>query len=256
MKRLRLFIILSALGAAFSLTASEAFDHTHARFGRVLAGYVQEARVDYAGLKQNPAELDTYLTELASVPPAVFKDWSEEERLAFLINLYNAQTLRLVINHYPLKSIRSIGTLPGAAWRIRDVRFGGSLLTLDHLENKLIRVDYDEPRIHFALVCAAEGCPPLRSEPYVGERLNDQLDDQARLFLGTPDKNRFDEAKAILWLSPIFKWYKKDFTDPAGSLDAYVQPFLPASSGNALATAPEVSVRYTDYSWSLNQLNK
>ena len=232
--------------------AAEAFDQSHARFARVLAATVKDARVDYAKLKAAPAELDAYLKEIESVPAAEFAKWGKAERLALLLNLYNAQTLRLIVDHYPVKSIRSIGTLPGAAWRELGVRFGGQMLSLDHLENKIIRVEYREPRIHFALVCAAVSCPPLRSEPYVGARLNAQLDDQARNFLATPESNRFDAAKNTLYLSEIFKWYGEDFTKAAGSPAAYVKPFLPKDQRDALTDPAKAKVKFTDYNWDLN----
>ncbi|MBI4623365.1 MAG: DUF547 domain-containing protein [Verrucomicrobia bacterium] len=236
--------------------AAETFDQAHARFARVLSAVVKNASVDYAKLKAAPAELDAYLKDVAAVPATEFARWSEGERLALLLNLYNAQTLRLIVDHYPLQSIRRIGSLPGAAWRERIVRQGGQIMTLSHLENKIIRVDYREPRMHFALVCAAVGCPPLRSEPYVGARLNEQLDDQARQFLATAGKNRFDAASATLHLSPIFKWYDEDFIKPAGSLAAYVKPFLPEAQRNALADPAKVKVRFTDYDWALNELKQ
>ena len=236
--------------------ATEPFDQTHARFARVLAAVVKDALVDYKKLKAGPAELDAYLQAVASVPAAEFARWSEADRLALLLNLYNAQTLRLIVNHYPVKSIRSIGLLPGAAWSELNVRFGGQILTLDHLEHKIIRVDYREPRIHFAVVCAALGCPPLRGEPFMGARLNEQLDDQTRQFLATPAKNRFDAAKNTLHLSPIFKWYAGDFTQSAGSLARYVKPFLPEAQRTALSDPDKVKVRFTDYDWALNALPK
>lgn len=232
--------------------AAEPFDQTHARFARVLAAVVKDALVDYKKLKADPTELDAYLQAVASVPAAEFARWSEADRLALLLNLYNAQTLRLIVNHYPVKSIRSIGLLPGAAWSELNVRFGGQILTLDHLEHKIIRVDYREPRIHFAVVCAALGCPPLRGEPFMGARLNEQLDDQTRQFLATPAKNRFDAAKNTLHLSPIFKWYAGDFTQPAGSLARYVKPFLPEAQRAALTDPDKVKVKFTDYDWALN----
>jgi len=218
----------------------------------VPAAVVQNGRVDYAKLNAAPAELDSYLKEIAAVPAAEFARWPEADRLALLINLYNAQTLRLIINHYPLKSIRSIGTLPGAAWRELIVRQGGRIMTLDHLENKVIRVEYNEPRIHFALVCAAVSCPPLRSEPYTGARLDAQLAEQTTVFLATPELNRYDAATGTLHLSPIFKWYAEDFTKPAGSLAAYVKPFLPAAQRAALTDPAKVKVKFTDYDWALN----
>jgi hypothetical protein len=255
MLTMRLRFTLSLLSftlAALVGRAADAFDQTHARFGRVLMAFVKDSNVDYAKLKTDPAELDAYLQEIRAVPAAEFARWSEADRLALLINLYNAQTLRLITNHYPLKSIRDIGTLPGAAWREPIVRQGGQVMTLDHLENKVIRVDYREPRIHFALVCAAVSCPPLRSEPYTGARLNAQLDEQTRVFLATAEKNRFDAKTDTLHLSQIFKWYADDFTKPAGSLAAYVKPYLPEAQRNALTDPAKVKVKYTEYDWALN----
>lgn len=251
MKRTLLALIFGCL--ALPCLAADGFDLTHARFGRVLAAVVKNAKVDYAKLKADPVELDAYLKEIAAVPATDFARWAEADRLALLINLYNAQTLRLIINHHPLKSIRDIGTLPGAAWRELIVRQGGQIMTLSHLENKVIRVDYSEPRIHFALVCAAVGCPPLRGEPYVGAHLNAQLDEQTRVFLAETEKNRFDAATGTLHLSPIFKWYDKDFTKPAGSLAAYVKPFLPEPQRDAMTNTAKVKVKFTDYDWALNE---
>lgn len=247
---LLLLCVAVGLGSAH---AAQGFDQGHGRWGRVLSALVQDGRVDYAKLKAEPGELDAYLKEITAVPAAEFAQWPEADRLALLINLYNAQTLRLIIDHYPLKSIRSIGTLPGAAWRQLIVRQGGRIMTLDHLENKVIRVEYNEPRIHFALVCAAVSCPPLRSEPYTGARLDAQLADQTRVFLATTAINRFDAATGTLHLSPIFKWYAEDFTKPAGSLAAYVKPFLPEAQRTALADPAKVRVKFTDYDWALNE---
>ena len=248
----RLLLIGGAICAVQPASAAEAFDHAHSRFATVLSKSVSDGRVDYARLRAAPGDLDAYLNELAAVKPAEFASWSRENRLALLLNLYNAWTLRLIVDNYPLKSIRDIGFLPGAAWREQIVRFGGEIMALGHLENKIIRAEYGEPRIHFALVCAAKGCPPLRAEPYVGQRLNGQLDDQTKKFLATTEKNRFDPAKNTLWVSPIFKWYIEDFTGNNGSIEAYVKPFLPDSSRKALGLATNVKVRYTDYDWSLN----
>jgi hypothetical protein len=235
---------------------ADAFDQTHARYAAVLTNFVRNGRVDYARLHAAPEGLDAYLNELASIKPEDFASWKRENRLALLLNLYNARTLRLIIDHYPIKSIRSIGALPGAAWRQLVVRFGGQVMTLDHLENDIIRAEYHEPRIHFALVCAALSCPPLRAEPYVGEQLNEQLDDQGKQFLGTAEMNRLDAAAQTLWLSPIFKWYKPDFTGVASSLEEYVKPFLPAESRQALQRTSHVKVHFTEYDWNLNEMKR
>jgi len=252
----RFIVPLFLVAIAVSAQPAEPFDQAHSRYARVLAAVVKDTRVDYVRLQATPAELDAYLLELASVPPAEFAGWNEADRLALLLNLYNAQTLRLIADHYPVKSIRSIGFLPGAAWRELIVRFGGRIMTLSHLENEIIRAEYQEPRIHFALVCAAMGCPPLRSEPFVGARLNEQLDDQTRQFLAKSEKNHFDAGTNTLHLSPIFKWYDEDFIKSAGSLAAYVKPFLPAAQRDALADPAKVKVRFTDYDWALNEQPK
>ena len=249
----RLLLLSSVLWTTSPASAVDPFDHTHARYAAILSESVSNGCVDYSRLRASPGALDAYLNELAEVKPEEFAAWGREERLALLLNLYNARTLRLIVDHYPLKSIREIGVLPGAAWRERVVRFGGEIMALGHLENKIIRAAYGEPRIHFALVCAAKGCPVLRSEPYAGHRLDRQLDEQAKQFLATPKKNRFDAAKNTLWLSPIFKWYEEDFTGKEGSLAGYVKAFLPEESRQALDRAAKVKVRYTDYDWSLNE---
>ena len=249
-KLLLLAIALSVFARAD--LAAAPFDRAHPRFARVLSNFVANARVDYARLKEAPGDLDAYLTEVADVKPDEFSKWSKPERLALLLNLYNAQTLRLIIDHYPVASIRSIGVLPGAAWRQLIVRFGGQVMSLEHLEHEIIRAEYGEPRIHFALVCAARSCPPLRPEPFVAARLSEQLDDQARLFLATKEKNRFDTVENVLWLSAIFDWYKGDFTKSGGTLESFVKPFLPEESAAALGRATKVKVRFTDYDWALN----
>ncbi len=248
-----LFSIASALVLFFQFSSvAETFDQSHGRYARVLASTVKDGRVDYAKLKAAPAELDAYLKEVGTVSASDFAKWSKGDRLALLLNLYNAQTLRLIVDNYPLKSIRSIGTLPGAAWRGLIVRFGGQMMSLEHLENKIIRPDYKEPRIHFALVCAAVSCPPLRGEPFVGSRLDEQLDDQARKFLGNAESNRFDAAKNTLQLSQIFEWYKADFIGSAGSIANYVKPFLPKAQRDALTDPAKAKVQFIDYDWSLN----
>ena len=187
---------------------------------------------------------------------AEFKTWPEKERLAFLINLYNAATLKLIVENYPVKSIRSIGWIPGSAWKKETVRLFGRKISLDDVEHGFIRKDYGEPRVHFALVCAARSCPPLRAEAYVGARLDAQLDEQGRVFLGQKEKNRVDASAHTLFLSPIFKWFAGDFeASAAGSVEKFVAPFLPEPERRALG-AGGFKTSYTDYDWSLNDAAK
>ncbi len=232
--------------------AQTGFARNQDAWARVLNKHVKDARVDYAGLKSAPGDLDLYLGQVAAIPPGEFATWKTNDRLALLLNLYNAQTLRLIIDHYPIASIRKIGLLPGAAWKKEIVRFGGRILSLDDLEHGMIRKDYSEPRIHFALVCAAKGCPPLREEPYTGDRLDQQLDDQARRFLSNTAKNRFDTQTGTLWLSPIFDWYASDFTTGGKTVRDFILSYLPPTTRKALSKAGDVTVRYTEYDWTLN----
>ncbi|MDP3073206.1 MAG: DUF547 domain-containing protein [Opitutaceae bacterium] len=241
------------LGLAATLSA---FDHSHAAFDGVLKRDVRDGLVDYSALKAAPRALDDYLATLAAVPEAEFKAWSEPQRFAFLINLYNAATLRLILDHYPLKSIRSIGWLPGAAWKKEGVALFGSKVSLDHVEHGIIRKEYPDARAHFALVCAALGCPPLRSEAFVAERLDAQLTDQGRVFLGDPAKNRVEAATRTVHLSAIFKWFAGDFEASAGTVVKFATPFFPEAARAALAAGGDFKIAYTDYDWSLNEQAK
>jgi hypothetical protein len=232
--------------------AAGEFDPSHTAFARVLTKHVSAGGVNYAGLKADSGGLQTYLDEIAGVKESEFQSWPKQQQLALLINLYNAATLQLIVDHYPVDSIRSIGGLFSSPWKLAVVRLWGATNSLDWLEHTVIRPRYREPRVHFALVCAAKGCPPLRAEPYVAGRLDDQLDDQARTFLGQHAKNRYDPASRTLYLSPIFKWYRDDFTAGGKSLTEFVQPYLKVM----LPAESNLRIQFTDYDWSLNEARK
>lgn len=224
----------------------------HEEWNRILMTYVQNGLVDYQALALERGSLDNYLARLGNLPAANFDDQSREDQLATLINLYNAATLQLILDHYPLKSIRNIGLLPHAAWRKEFVVWQGQAISLGHLEHEIIRTRYSEPRIHFALVCAAVSCPPLRSEAYVGERLNSQLSDQASRFLADETKNQFDATTRTARLSKIFEWYEEDFHVNGKGLADYLRGQLPEDHVFQ-NTASEWKLESLDYDWSLNQ---
>jgi hypothetical protein len=152
-------------------------DHTHAAFTTILAKHVKGELVDYASIKKNPDPLIAYLDTLAAVPESAFNKWDRKQQMAFLINLYNAATLKLVIDHYPIKSIKDIGGMKGP-WKQEVVRLFGRFKTLDHVEHDLLRPIYQDPRVHFAVNCASIGCPALRAEAFQAARLDAQLDEQ------------------------------------------------------------------------------
>lgn len=248
MKRQTFFLIL-ILSAGGVCRAAD-FDSAQARLNATLSARVLVGRVDYAGLKKDSSDLDAWLDAAAKADVADFKGRPRDQRLAFLINLYNAATLRLVLDHYPIASVRKIGPAwdPNRAWKLPIVRVFGRTLTLNAVEHEMIRPLYEEPRVHFALVCAAKGCPPLRSEAYVGTRLDAQLDDQARVFLSQKAKNDASRAGETAYLSPIFKWYIKDFGGSKRSVLNFVKKRLPVEDS--------WTVDWTEYDWSLNEVKR
>ncbi len=234
------------------MPSADAFDHTHAALAEVLQTHVSvDGRVDYAALNQNPQKLLEYLDAAAAIDEAAFRTWDKKQQIAYLINLYNAQTIQLILEHYPVQSIRDIGSLFMGPWDQEVVPLFGRRVSLDYVEHVILRKQYREPRIHFALVCAAKGCPPLRREPYTAGNLEAQLEDQGRLFLATPQKNRVDTDKKIVYLSPIFKWFRKDFQAQHENILDFIKPYLPADAVAAIA-AEKYDVKYTDYDWTLN----
>ncbi len=242
--------LVSLLAASFiTIGAAQAFDHTHSEFTEVLRVHVKGATVDYAALKKSPGKLESYLASAAAVKESDFQTWTEARQIAFLANLYNAATLKLIIDHYPVKSIKDIGGLLSSPWKQPVVGLFGEKVTLDHVEHGLLRKNYSEPRVHFAVNCASVGCPNLRAEAFQADRLDAQLDEQARLFLSDKTRNRVEGG--TLYLSPIFDWFAADFTK-AGSVADFVAPYFPSEDRKAVVSG-ELKIRYTDYNWSLNQ---
>jgi hypothetical protein len=242
-----------------------AFDHQHGIWDIILKKHVimkedgKVSRVDYQGIKNDTGLFVTYLASLSSVKPEEYDTWTRDQKLAFLINAYNAFTIKLILDHYPVKSIRDIGSLFTKPWSIPFVDLLGQKRTLDDIEHGLIRAKgvFDEPRIHVALVCAAIGCPALRNEAYTAERLNAQLEDALHKFLSDRNRNRFNAEKNRFEISSIFKWYGQDFADKYGSLNTFLilygQSFAAAGSPEfARINAGGFSVDYLDYDWNLN----
>ena len=222
------------------------------------------SRVDYEGFAESRQKLAAYLNELASVSKVDFDRWSVAEQLAFLINAYNAWTVELILEHYPgIESIRDIGLLPGAAWRLRIVELFGWEISLDNLEHNMIRGwdRFHEPLIHFAVNCAAIGCPALSDRAYSGATLKDQLDRNARYFL--KDRSRNYTIRGDLYVSPIFRWYREDFQNGWGgyeSLSAFLAEHREAlglsEAQRAALMSGRIRIRFSRYDWSLNSLHR
>ncbi|UHQ55720.1 DUF547 domain-containing protein [Microbulbifer sp. YPW16] len=228
----------------------------------ILADGGHSSTVDYRGMQADRQQLVRYLAQLAEVDRNTFDGWEEADQLAFLINAYNAATIQLVLAEYPgLDSIRDIGWLPGAPWRREFVALFGRRYSLDEIEHGMIRRDFNEPRIHFAVNCASVGCPMLREEAYTGERLEQQLEQQARRFLSDRSRNR--ATPGGLRLSPIFEWYRDDFSRGwrgHSSLGEFLLDYREAlglSAAQAAALrANEMDIIYLEYDWRLNDNNR
>lgn len=248
-----LVALFAAAPLAARLLAQGPPPQLHATFDSLLRQHVRDGLVNYDAMARAP-QFAAYLGALARTRS---DGWPRADRLAFLINAYNAYTIAQVNAHNERRSIRNInksfGVVGRGAWGEKMATIGGVTLTLDEIEHERIRPVFNEPRIHFALVCAARGCPPLRAEAYRGEVLDQQLTDQAHAFLlRSPAKNRFDVASATVYLSPIFKWYGGDFGQDDAARLRYIGTFLPNGAEAQLLATGRARIRWTDYDWSLN----
>lgn len=218
-------------------------------WAELLARHVKNGRVDYAGLKARELRLDQYLKLLENTPVDAL---SREDKFAFYINAYNAWTVKLILSGYPgVKSIKDLGSRWNplkTPWKKKICRIDGRLLSLDQIEHDILRPEFKDPRVHFAINCAARSCPPLLSEPYRGATLNPQLDGSARAFINEPKSTYFKGD--TLYLSKIFKWFKEDFdNDVVGFVRRYAEGnFRVELEGKN----ERVQVEYLDYDWSLN----
>lgn len=257
--RLGLLILVIELGVgavsisvAQQMATSEPVSTRHASFTHLLERFVdKQGDVDYEALQaQADSVLVPYLQELAS---ARIASLDREARLAFWINAYNAYTLKLIVDHYPVTSIRDIeGPPDGDTPFQRPVgRVVDTLRTLDEIEHEIIRERFKEPRIHFALVCAAKSCPRLRRNAYTGPRLDRQLDEQARRFLHADRKNRIPAGDGHIALSRILKWYGSDFGPTPTAIQRALAPYFEGAVRDSLAQGA-YEVQYLPYDWTLN----
>lgn len=203
-------------------------------------------RVSYKGFRQDAARLEVYLRTLSECPPA--KNWTVDERLAYWINAYNAFTVKLILDHYPVQSIKDIGPklaipLLNSVWDLKFFRIGGEEMSLNRIEHDILRKEFDEPRIHFAIVCASHSCPKLLNRAYVASSMQQQLQQAAVAFINDPERNRI--APDRLELSSIFNWFKGDFTKK-GTLTQFVARYA------HVKVHDRAKVSFLEYDWSLN----
>ncbi len=238
--------------------AAHSLDHNHTLFDDILKKNIKlidkgiQSKVNYSALKKDSKKFEKYLTQLSAVTKKEFDSWSKKQQLSFLINAYNAFTIKLILKNYPVKSIKDTGTFFKGPWKIEFINLIGKKMSLDDIEHGLIRKKgvYDEPRIHFAVVCASIGCPALPNRAFTPDRLELMLEKGLINFLSDQTRNRYNKREKAFEVSKIFKWYGGDFKKRYGSVIKLLNSY-----GKYMTAKPSEKIKdieYLDYDWNLN----
>lgn len=209
----------------------------HTSFNGLLKTYVNgSGKVNYAGLKKDEAKLDAYLAILAKDAPDGY--WSRNEAITYWLNAYNAFTLKLILKNYPVNKITDLHG--GKPWDVKWIKLEDKTYSLNQIEHDIIRPRYKDPRIHFAVVCAANSCPPLANYAFSAGIVNTQLDKLARNFI---NNEKFNQTEGDVKISKIFEWYAGDFGDVRTYLNKYLTTNIPEGA----------EIGYAEYNWGLNE---
>ena len=247
MKKFISFILLTAV-IVFTSSA-QTTPPSNKIWTSILKRYVNpEGLVNYKGIIKDKAEFQKYLDMLSHTPPQ--ESWSKNDQEAYWINVYNAFTVKLIIDYYPVKSIKDIGPKPqivfiNTPWQKKFFYIGKEHFKLDRIEHQILRKEFSEPRIHFAIVCASMSCAKLRREAYEGDRLDEQLKNQAIDFLTDRKKNKITSEKAEL--SSYFTWFKSDFEKNGQTVIGFINQYSPVKMKK------DANITFLDYNWSLNE---
>ncbi len=247
---LKKFILTILLLAINQLSYAQVKPPSHELYHQLLKKHVaNDGKVNYKGFAKDSVTLNQYLDLLSKTPPDE-KTWSRNEYMAYWINAYNAFTIKLILKYYPVKSIKDIGSsiqIPfvNTPWDIKFIRIGKNKMDLNNIEHGILRKKFSDPRIHMVLVCASKSCPALLNEAYQPNRLDAQMDKQAKVFLADSFRNKVSATKPEL--SMLFKWYSMDFNKNGGSVRTFVNQYAP------VAIKPEAKITYLDYNWELNE---
>jgi len=239
--------------------AAAGFDHS--LWDRILKARLNAiGEVDYAAIKADRKDLDDYIGRLAESSPDNRKELfgGRAGELAYWMNAYNALVTRGVVDGYPTRSVRDLGALYGF-FRRKDYTLGGVKLSLQQLENDIIRKRYNEPRIHFGIVCASLSCPKLSRDAFTAENLESHLDRLTRQFVAERRNLTINAAAGEVTLSAIFNWYREDFEKPEGpagaklSLVDYLKRYATGDQKKSLESIRQIKVKFHDYDWSINE---
>lgn len=233
MKIYILFFLLIFLNSIYA----QNFDHS--KWDTFLKLHVdQTGNVDYKSIKEDESKLKEYLNQFIKKAPS--KSWRKEEKLAYWINAYNAFTIKLLVDNYPLKSIKDIE----APWDKKFIPIDGELISLNYIEHEILR-QMNEPRIHVAINCASVSCPQLLNEAFIAGELNSQLNKVTSRFINNPTKNIISGNQ--LHLSKIFMWFKKDFGQKDSSIIEFINQY------SLVKAKPDSKINYLKYNWNLNR---
>jgi len=252
-------LVLALALASFS-PAPAPFDHSHALWTEVLDARVRRDGVEYAELKKEPAKLDEYLATLETVMPEEFAAWTVGQRHAFWINAYNAYTVRRVVDAYPVESPKDIvDEEKQDLWHQPFVPLGRLFpeagdrkLTLNEIQDKILRPIFKDARVHAALNNASRGCPPLLDEAYVPDRLEQQLDARVAAWLADPALTKYDRDAKRLQVSRIFELFRDDFVREGATIKGWIGPRAPEVQRDWIAAAEDLQIEYLGYDWKLN----
>lgn len=241
---------LPALLVFFVSTTLWAFDHS--AYDKMLHKYTHDGRFAYSDLlanKEDLASFRAYLKSLSDTDPTTLP--SDVERKTFWVNAYNAFTIDLILQHYPIASIRKISGPFGSPWKKDFFKINGRNMSLDDIEHGTLRKrkEFQDARIHFALVCASKGCPPLQSFAFAGDKIDEQLETIARAYLTDSKKTVYDASSDTLRLNSIMKWYGGDFERDTGSLRKFLKKYLPQITD-------KTRIEFQEYDWLLNEPDK
>lgn len=254
------------------------FDRSYTLYNALLEKYVRGGRVDYEGFIESRGEFEVFLKELGSLDPAELETWPDNDKLAYWINAYNAFTIKAIVDHYPIKrsfSLIGIFYAPSnsilqikGVWTNLQFRAAGRMVTLDEIEHRILRKEFNEPRIHMAIVCASVSCPDLSGVAYSGDKIEEQLAAASVGFVNNPDKGVFiDEKDGRVKVSKIFEWFGDDFIKNYGDSTTFKNmslkdnavinfalDYLISESSKKYIEKKDFKFGYLKYDWHLNEI--
>ena len=252
MRKITLFILSFVCVAVMA----EDYDPSFRAWGQWLKTYARlngpVTTVNYKEACKKQADIDLLVLGIEQMGKPKYDALPEKERLAFLINSYNILTVKWILTHYPVKSIKDTGSFLQSPWKKKFFKLFAEDESLDGIEHEKIRKDFNEPRIHFAVVCASKGCPALKGIPYVASELDKQLEESLVGFLQDGARNRYESKENTLYLSKIFKWYGDDFKKASGTVQNFVAPRVGKTPGE-VEKIKNAKLEFLDYDWSLNE---